>query len=204
MTKSSQPMAGPRAIIEGDARRIVVVCRQCLDEEAESLAPSTRMRMLAIQRAMEETGDLPGGFSLKAVNDQIRQIAGGVENVPGAVVTVARRADLRVTREHRRSFYTSYISGKTHDTKKRRFNSYVRVACKRLGLKYIAVIGGSPDGQYTYYYLKQGAARSRSARYTDRCRTADGDDRGERRTARQARLGRAGRSARLTAPRGAR
>lgn len=155
MAKSAHPMAGPRAIPEDDARRIVIECRKCLEEEAELLGPATRMRMLAIQRALEETRDLTKGFTLKAVNDQIRRIARGTDGLPAAVTNSARRADLRVTREHRRSFFTSYISGKADLTKNRRFNSYVRSACNRLGLNYVAVIGGSPEGQYLYYYLKQ-------------------------------------------------
>ena len=154
MAKSSPLMAGSRAVSDGDARRIVAECRRCFEEEAQRLGPSTRMRMLAIQRAMEATHDLPKGFGLKAINDQIRQIAKGAAGVPQAVVTAARRAEVIVSLQHRRSFFTSYISGKTGDVKRRRFNSYVRDACKRLGLAYIAVIGGSPSGKYEYYYLK--------------------------------------------------
>jgi tetratricopeptide (TPR) repeat protein len=154
MAESSPLAAGPRAVPEGDARKIVAECRKCLEEEADRLGPSTRMRMVAIQRALEATDNLPNGFRLKAINDQIRQIAKGAEKLPAAAVKAAQRADLSVTLEHRRSFFTSYISGKSDDIKKRRFNFYVRTACKRLGLKYIAVIGGSPDGKYAYYYLK--------------------------------------------------
>jgi tetratricopeptide (TPR) repeat protein len=154
MAKSTRPMEGPRAVPERDARKIVVECRRCLDEDADQLGPSTRMRMLAIQRAIEATADLTGGFPLEAINDQISQIAHGAEKLAPAVVKAARRADQTATKEHRRSFFTSYISGKSSDAKRRRFNSYVRAACKRLGLNYVAVIGGSPDGQYGYYYLK--------------------------------------------------
>ena len=154
MAKSSPLMAASRAVSDGDARRIVAECRRCFEEETERLGPSMRMRMLAIQRAMEATPDLPKGFGLKAINDQIRQIAKGEESVPPAVASAARRAELSVSLQHRRSFFTSYISGKTGGVKRRRFNSYVRDACKRLGLQYIAVIGGSPSGKYEYYYLK--------------------------------------------------
>jgi tetratricopeptide (TPR) repeat protein len=154
MAESSKLAAGPRAVPEGDARKIVAECRKCLEEEADRLGPSTRMRMVAIQRALEATDELPNGFRLKVINDQIRQIAEGVEKLPAAAVKAAQRADLSVNLEHRRSFFTSYISGKSEDIKKRRFNYYVRTACTRVGLGYIAVIGGSPDGKYAYYYLK--------------------------------------------------
>jgi tetratricopeptide (TPR) repeat protein len=141
-------------VSEDDARRIVGECRKCLEEEAERLAPSKRMRMLAIQQAMETTLDLATGLNLKAINDQIHQIGKAVDDLPLAVVKAARRVDLSVTFEHRRSFFTSYISGKKADIEKRRFNFYVRVACKRLGLDYIAILAASADGKYTYYYLR--------------------------------------------------
>ncbi len=155
MAKSTELMAGSRAVSGGDLRRIVAECRKALFEEAERLGPSKLMRMLAVQRAMEATLEDPTGFSLKAINDQIRLIAKGAEGLPGAAVDAARRVDLRVTHDHRRSFFTSYISGKTGDGKRRRFNSYVRTACARIGLDYVAVIGGSPSGKYEYYYLKR-------------------------------------------------
>ena len=153
MAKSSPLMAASRAVSDGDARRIVAECRRCFEEETERLGPSTRMRMLAIQRAMEATPDLPKGFGLKAINDQIRQIAKGEESVPPAV------ASGTTSRAERQSSASPEFLHELHQRKngrreRRRFNSYVRDACKRLGLQYIAVIGGSPSGKYEYYYLK--------------------------------------------------
>ena len=75
---------------------------------------------------VEQTCDIPGEFGLKAINDQIRQLASGVEKLPPAAMIAVRRADLKATQERRRSFFTSYISGKTGQTKNRRFNFYVR------------------------------------------------------------------------------
>jgi hypothetical protein len=97
MAKSSQPMAGPRATPAGDARKIVAECRTCLEEEAARLGTCVCVRTLAIQRATEATGDPPSGFGLESINEQIRHIAKGVEEIPPAVEIAALRTDLTVS-----------------------------------------------------------------------------------------------------------
>ena len=88
-----------------------------------------------------------------------------------------------MTDDHRRSFFTSYISGKNGRRESVRFNTYVRAACKRLGLGYIAVIGGSPSGKYTYYYLKHARDEAELPEPACRCRGVDGEHRRKRRRA---------------------
>ena len=153
MAQSSHPMAGPRAIPENDAPKIVAACRECIEEEAKRLGRCPRYQILAIQRAMEATRGHPGGFRFAEIRDQIHEIANGAETWAPAAETAARRADSNPTDGTSDSFFNSYIARVTKG-KERRFNSYVREACKRLGLGYIAVIGGSPGGDYSYCYLK--------------------------------------------------
>jgi hypothetical protein len=131
----SKPMWEP--LPDGDADRIVAECGRLLESESTELAPQVRFRLRAIHQAMEAAPDSRKTFSLKAVFDQIQLISSGAADTASPLAQAAGKAKFLINPV---SFYNTYISGKKDDVGKRRFNFYVRSACRRLGLSYDAVI----------------------------------------------------------------
>ena len=59
---------------DGDADRIMRVCRRCVEEAAEHLSSRVCLRMLAIQRAIEAATSQTKTFDLDAVFGQIKKL----------------------------------------------------------------------------------------------------------------------------------